>query len=242
MPRLRLWRFVLRFAALYGLLMLPWPGVHPAIGAYIQAFGNLLFGRTGHQVVQFRAKRPTDTSYSDAADTMMLLYNYDIVDKNKRAGWLIGLDTRQLFWLPFAFYVALTGATPMPWRRRVRALLLGVLAAHVLMALKLTLDFADRASTISMIALSPFWQSVVARLSILLIAASGPSILVYLFIWPFASFRREDLVRLVSGGRDHAPTRQEHRAQLRATHKLQRRSERAGEADRERQKAAAKFR
>jgi hypothetical protein len=246
MPRLRLWRFVLRFAVLYALLILPWPGLHRAVGDYVQNFANLVFGHSGrvfmasldksrsgavttavHHVVLFRARGPADKSYSDATDTMMLLYNYDVVDKGKRAGWLIGLESKQYFWLPFSFYLALVGATPMPWRRRSWALFWGFLTANLLLALTLTVYIADHASDISMIALSPFWKSVVSGLAKLLLVVSGPSTLVYFFLWPLACFRRGDLVRLVPGWREwmpkpaiaQAPTRQQRRAQLRGARK-----------------------
>jgi hypothetical protein len=228
MPQLKLRRFALCFAVLYGLLILPWPGLHHAVGSYVQAFGNLVFGRSGHHVVLFRARSPADKSYADTTDTMMLLYNYDIDDRGKRAGWLMGFDTKQLFWLQFSFYLALVGATPMPWRRRVWALFLGVLTAHALVALSLAAVIADHASTISLIALSPFWKSAVTGLAKLLIVVSGPSILVYFFVWPLACFRREDLARFVPGWRDQiakppvakAPIRQQRKAQLKVARKL----------------------
>jgi hypothetical protein len=227
MPRLRLWRFALCFVAFYGLLILPWPGLHHAVGAYVQAFGNGLFGRTGRHVVQFRARGPADKSYAETTDTMMLLYNNDIVDRSKRAGWLMGFDTKQLFWLQFSFYLALVGATPVPWRRRVWALFWGILAANVLLALTLAAVITDHASDISMVALSPFWKTAVTGLAKLLIVVSGPSTLAYFVIWPFACFRRENLARLAPGWRDrmekpaaaHGPDRPTWRAQLKAARK-----------------------
>jgi hypothetical protein len=229
MPQSRLWRFALRFAVIYGLLIFPWPGLHHAIGAYVQAFGSCFFGRTGHHLVLFRARGPADKSWSATTDTMMLLYNSDIPDKSKRAGWLMGFDTKQLFWLQFSFYLALVGATPMPWRRRGWALFWGVLTAHLLLALSLAVEIADHASDVSMVVLLPFCKSAIHALGELLIVVSGPSILMYFFLWPLTCFRREDLVRLIPGWCDwrpkpaaaHGPTRQQRRAQLRAARKLQ---------------------
>ncbi len=228
MPQLRLWRFALRFVVLYGLLILPWPGLHRAVGSYVQAFGNGLFGRTGHHVVHFRARGPADKSYADTVDTMMLLYNNDIDDRSKRAGWLMGFDTKQLFWLQFSFYFSLVGATPMPWRRRILALFFGLLTAHFLLAVSLAAVIADHASTISMMVLSPFWKSTVTGLAKLLIVVSGPSTLVYFFVWPLACFRRDDLVRLIPGWRDwmpkpavaDVPAHQKRKARLKVAQKL----------------------
>jgi hypothetical protein len=181
-----------------------------------------------HHIVLFRAKGSADNSYSAATDTIVVLYNFDVVDKGARSGWKIGLESKNYFWLPFAFYLALVGATPMPWRRRALALFWGLVTANVLLALTLGVYIGDHASDISMIVLSPFWKWAFGGLARLLLVVSGPSTLVYFFIWPFACFRREDLVRLVPGWRDSVPkpavaktpTRRQRRAQLRADRKL----------------------
>jgi hypothetical protein len=247
MPRLRLWRFALHFVVLYAFLILPWPGLHHAVGFYVQAFGSRVFGQSGrafmdsvakhptgsvpvaaHHMVLFRAKGSADNSYSAATDTIVVLYNFDVVDKGDRGGWKIGLESRNYFWLPFAFYLALVGATPMPWRRRALALFWGLVTANVLLALTLGAYIGDHASDISLIVLSPFWTWAVGGLARLLLVVSGPSTLVYLFLWTFACFRREDLIRLVPDWRDWlrepavagAPTRQQRRAQLRVERKL----------------------
>jgi hypothetical protein len=218
MSRLRFWRFGLTFAVLYGLLILPWPGLHNAIGAYVQAFGSRVFGQSGrtfmdnlaknrtgivttpiHHIVFFRPIGPIDKSYSSGTDTIVLLYNFDAVDKSKGGGYKIGLESKTYFWLPFAFYLALIGATPMPWRRRAWALFLGFLTANILLALTLAVYIASHASDISMIALSPFWKWAVHGLTNLLLVVSGPSTFIYLLLWPFACFCREDLIRFVPG-------------------------------------------
>jgi hypothetical protein len=225
MPQLRVWRFVLRFALLYALLILPWPGLHYAVGTYVQAFGSRIFGQSGrefmngldhkttdkvttsvHHVVLFRPIGPVDKSYSAATDTIVVLFNFDALDKTKSGGYKIGLESKTYFWLPFAFYLALAGATPMPWRRRAWALFWGFLTANVLLTLTLAVYLADHASDISMIVLSPFWKSAVHGLTSLLLVVSGPSTFIYLLVWPFACFRREDLARLIPGWRDSAPT------------------------------------
>jgi hypothetical protein len=218
MPKLRVWWFVLRFAVFYALLILPWPGLHYAVGTYVQVFGSRVFGQSGraliaslhdggprsvttsiHHVVLFRAIGPADQSYSAATDTIVLLYNFDVVGKNRSGGSKIGLESKQYFWLPFAFYLALVGASSISWRHRVWALFWGFLAANFLLALTLTVYLADHASDISMIVLSPFWKSAVSGLTNLLLVVSGPSTFFYLLVWPFACFRRENLARLVPG-------------------------------------------
>jgi hypothetical protein len=56
-----------------------------------------------------------------------------------------------------------------------------------------------------MIVLSPFWTWAARGLLELLLVVSGPSIFIYLFVWIFACFRREDLARWVLGWRGLTP-------------------------------------
>jgi len=240
MSRLRLWRFFLIFAAIYGFLMLPWLDLKPLYGPYIRGFGAAVFGQSGkqflasvkdstvprpRQVVLFRAKTAVDHDWPEAADTMILLMNSDMPGEPEIRQ--VGLDSQQIIWIPFSFYLALVGATSMPWSRRAWCLLWGVLAAHVHLLVYLKAVLASHMSEISMIFLSPFAKAVVLDVILLLTVVSGPSMLLYLFVWIFAAFRRQDSVRWVNGWKESlAPsgkvllTRQQKRAQLRATPKV----------------------
>jgi len=249
MRRFRLLICCLRFVTIYSLLVIPWPGLDTAIGIYVRGLGSIIFGQSGrqflntlkynqagkvtttlHHVVLLRARGPLDKGYSPTTDTIIVLYNYDLPRTSKAAGAIIGLETKLLFWFPFAFYLALVGATPMPWQRRFRALLWGLLTAHVIVIATFAADLAVHASDISMIALSPFWKAAAMRLYLLLAVVSGPSTFAYLFLWPLACFRREELIFAVPTWREwiskraaaDTPTRQQRRAQLRAERKSKR--------------------
>jgi hypothetical protein len=240
MSRLRLWRFVLVFAAIYGLLMLPWLDLKPFYGPYIRGFGVVVFGQSGKQflasvkdsavprpphVVLFRARGAVDPDWPESTDTMIVLMNSDGPGKPEIRA--VGLDSEQIIWIQFSFFLALVGATPMPWSRRAWCLLWGVLAAHVHLLVFLKVVLASHMSDLSMIYLSPFAKAVVIDAVKLLAVVSGPSMLLYLFVWIFAAFRRQDLVRWVNGWKESLapsgkplPTRQQKRAQLRAAHKV----------------------
>ena len=241
MSRLKLWRFVFVFAAIYGLLMLPWLDLKPFYGPYIRGFGAVVSGQSGRQflaslkdstvprprqVVLFRAKTAVDHDWAEGIDTMIILMNSDVPgDPEMRQ---VGMDSKQTIWIQFSFYLALVGATSMPWSRRAWCLLWGVLAAHVHLLVYLKAVLASHMSEISMIYLSPFAKAVVIDVVKLLTVVSGPSMLLYLFVWIFAAFRRQDLVRWVNGWKESLapsgnplPTRQQKRAQLRTTSKVQ---------------------
>lgn len=98
---------------------------------------------------------------------------------------------------------------------------------NILLALTLEVYLADHASNISMVVLLPFWKWAVGGLTRLLLVVSGPTTVMYLLVWLFACFRREDLARLVPGWRSSipktgavsVPVRQSWRAQLKAVRK-----------------------
>src|ERR1035437_8578516 len=112
MPQLKLWRFILRFAVLYGLLIYPWPGFQ--VGPYVQAFGSRAFGHSGRvmlediemvkagfppvrhvrQAVVFRAKEPGDRNLSAATDAVARLYNFD-AQPPARTGGTLGVERGQ---------------------------------------------------------------------------------------------------------------------------------------------------
>lgn len=237
MSRLKLWRFVLIFSAIYGLLMLPWLDLRSIYGPYIRGVGAVVYGQSGRQflaslkdstvprprqVVLFRAKTEVDHDWAEGIDTMIMLMNSDVPgDPELRQ---VGLDSQQIIWIPFSFYLALVGATSMPWSRRAWCLLWGVLATHVHLLVYLKAVLASHMSEISLIYLSPFTKAVVIDVIKLLTVVSGPSMLLFLFVWIFAAFRRQELMRWVLGWRETlvspasvpALTRQQQRAQLRA--------------------------
>jgi hypothetical protein len=176
-------------------------------------------------VVLFRAKGDIDRDWAEITDTMIILVNSDVSGEPEIRQ--VGLDSKQIIWTQFSFYLALIGATSMPWSRRALCLLWGILAVHAHLLVYLKAVLADHMSDISLIYLTPFAKAAVIDVVKLLTVVSGPSMLLYFFVWIFAAFNRQELVRWLSGGREtlashsRVPelTRQQKRAQLRAATK-----------------------
>ncbi len=126
--------FFVRFLIVYGILMVSWPGLRDAYGTFFRTGGDLLFGSSGSTgLARFRSLPEMD----GIRDTEMQV---------KKRGWRERAPFRISSWyvgyLPTAALVGLIVATPIPWSRRSRALLWGLLLVHGFIALRLALAVA----------------------------------------------------------------------------------------------------
>jgi hypothetical protein len=131
--------FALRFGLVYTLAVLAWPLVRPVYQPVYCFLGNILFeGGTGS--VRFEAARTGD-DFEDDFDVQLVMTNTEAAVTGRA-----GNSSRVTGYLPTVSLVALVLATPIAWRRRRRALWMGLLAVHVFVALRMALpiwrDFA----------------------------------------------------------------------------------------------------
>jgi hypothetical protein len=128
-----------RIAIFFGLfagLVAPWPGFNGAYGAWMRTLDRAAFS-WGHrglglrfEALERRPSRPLDTR-------IVLVDNgVRLPDGNVKAT-LLDLDMRGIGWVPTAFFTALVLATPVPWKRRARALAWGLIAMHAFVLLSL---------------------------------------------------------------------------------------------------------
>jgi hypothetical protein len=184
--------FLCRFALIYGLLILPWPGWNELYGGYFRALGQMAFSREGEKRIVLFEPHELHHGFS-SLNTRMTLGNRDLADSsgNGRAT-SIDLDTRSIGWIPTALTVALILATPVPWRRRVWALLGGFVLIHCFILFSLQTWIWDESPGLSLTTPSPFWKEVVDDLEYTLITQLGASFSVPVLIWILATYRRED--------------------------------------------------
>lgn len=188
MPPKRIAGFFLLLLVLYGLLSAPWPGLQQAYAATYRAAGNWVFGSFGpNGRVRFRPL----ADGQQKKDTEIVLYRRGSLTgaKIKHSALMVG-------YLPTVEVIALILATPIPWFRRCKAFLWGMLAvnAFIFLRLGITLVYwfsSDRPW--ALFRLSPFWSSalngsyeVLAQSPMLNFA--GP-----VFIWILVTFRRSDV-------------------------------------------------
>jgi hypothetical protein len=114
-------RLFVALLIIYAVLMIPWPGLQGAYGALYRAAANVVFTSFGaHGEANFRALRPPDAGH----DTEVTLVNRrtDFLTKTT-----FTLSSRYNGYAPTALLLALILATPIPWARRWRAGLWGLL-------------------------------------------------------------------------------------------------------------------
>ena len=130
--------FLVRFAAVYAILIAPWPGLTTSYGRLYCAVGELLFGsrqpERSVRLVRVDPARSPDASWQ--RDTAIIL---EI--RGARVGhrhvppFGATRSSRYTGYVPTAILIALVVATPIPWRRRAEALLWGVLLISAFAAL-----------------------------------------------------------------------------------------------------------
>ena len=179
------------FTLLYlGLLLAPWPGRMAAYSTVFQAEGNLLCKPFGKQC-RLRFIPPPPGAPAQACQA-------EFTNRKVNASGTLPLNTHQHGYAPTAVVVALVLATPIPWRRRWRALLWGVLAVQGFVALRvslLLLEWISGDNPIACLTLSPFWAQVLNQALAVLVKAPPSVYVVPLFIWIVVTLRRADFER-----------------------------------------------
>ena len=184
-------RSVCLFLIAYGLLMAPWPGLATAYTKAYRASAAFMFKSFGSKgVVLFRQSSDTKN------DVEMLFFHRDRVDPD---GQLVPLgriphNTRYYGYMPTAFLIALVLATPIPLKRKGRALFWAMVIIHALLVLKLVVWvlFGFSHKQVSVLVLSPFWNRVFVLAADIFLQNLTFALIVSFSIWILVTFRRED--------------------------------------------------
>jgi len=180
-PRKRIAWFVVSVLALYGVFSVPWPGVAEAYSTLYRAVGNQLFGSFGSGgVVRFQP-----APKGSGMDT-------EIAIRNSRSP-VVGTtphNTRITGYLPTVEVVALILATPIPWSRRWKALVWGLVLVHAFVIWRVWLTLLHWFSVDQPWALyhpSPFWSKVLSGLFDYAVVAPTCSFVIPALIWILVS-------------------------------------------------------
>jgi hypothetical protein len=130
-PLKRLIGFFLRALVIYVLLMLPWPGWREAYAAWYRAAAEVV-------LQSFAAEAAISveplTGSDPSRDTVIIA---DVWQLKKHVRVKFKTSCRYVGYTPKVVFAALVLATPIPWRRRLRALVLGLVILGVLAACEL---------------------------------------------------------------------------------------------------------
>ena len=192
--------FFIALPLIYGLLIAPWPFISRAYTGCFRAAGNLLFSSIGPAgSVRFENQSVPDDEWATRLSF-----------KNRRTGAEGSLErvSARPGYLMAAMITALILATPIPWSRKWKSLLLGLLLANLVFALGLWLSLLDVFSSggpLAQFTPSPFWANAL-KLAVKILALS-PEVPFALpvFIWLLVTIRLGDVRRWLDASRPHKP-------------------------------------
>ena len=178
------WRLLLYYLLLG---VAPWPGFREAYADLFRAGANAVFFSFAQSG---RTKFEPASDASGMWDTRVI---YTIVGtpmgtQSSYNAWIAG-------WIPLATLVALVLATPVPWSRRWRALVWGLVWTHVFILLRvyvLVLFGFSGPPGLPLLSVGPFGHKVLETALEVISVSPVTSSLVPVFIWLLVTFRYED--------------------------------------------------
>ncbi len=188
--------FVFRLFLFYGLLLVPWPGLDVGYAWVFRASGNVVLSSFGsYGDVRFDLPSEPSPKY----DTELQLIN-------RRNGWGCQMwhSSRYAGYLPTAAIIALVLATPVPWSRRWRGLLLGLVLVNVFIAVRVAISIVCVFRDVDLFVYSSFWNRVVDLAYEAISESTVTTILAPVLIWILVIFRPSDWEPLL-GKTDHHP-------------------------------------
>jgi hypothetical protein len=155
-----------------------------------RAMGDTLFGSFGSQArCEFLEVEPDDRR----TDTEIKMTNLRAAKWQKRR-----VSSRMMGYVPAALVTALALATPIPWRRRAWALILGLLFVHLFVALALGISILhafcglEGTSEIAVWSLGPIASLALSFAFTVFVAYSAGQFVVPVIIWALVTFRRRE--------------------------------------------------
>ena len=188
------------FIVIFALLVFPWPGFDELYGSYFRTFGTLAFSRDDSpRLVRFDHQILVHDF--STLNTRIVLGNRAQVDSSGRGLTMqTSLDTRSIGWIPTALTLSLIAATPIPWRRKIWALLGGLALVHLLILFTLETWIWSESSSLALLHLTAFWQKVTEELRYTFLTQLGSSFTAPVLIWLLVCFRKRDAALLLGKG------------------------------------------
>ncbi len=179
--------FLLRCVLLYGILAVPWPAVQRAYSAAYAGVANAVFGSFGSDGL-VRFQRPPNSARPADLELVIRKRGEPQVGRASHDPILTG-------YLAMVEVIALILATPVPWSRRCKALVWGMLLVHAYIWLRMEITLLYWFSGDLPLALykpGPFWSKLLASAFELISVSPTSTFVVPIFIWILVSFRKSD--------------------------------------------------
>lgn len=179
-------RFVLVCCVLYAGFMAPWPGLEAAVARAYRAYGNAVFGHMSERgTISFRPHpEPREN-----IDTQVVLIN-----RPTGKGTKLGSSSRYTIYHRPALVASLVLATPMPWRRKYKALIAGLVMTYALIALGQAMWLVDYGSreAVGIFEPGPTQSAVVRTVNKVLVNIPTTHLVFPVLIWVLVAVRRDD--------------------------------------------------
>lgn len=182
--------FFVLVAVVYGVLLIPWPGVLSGYRAAVAGTCNIFFRRIGDGRITF------ETMVAPTLDK-----DTEVVLKNAAGSTgKMNINARRMY-LPTAFTVALIVAAPIPWRRKLAALGLGFILISAFLGfgvwLKLLYGLSEPRG-LAAVSLGPSIRRFIMVLIKIMTMSPVTPYIAALLVFVLVTVRREDVVRLGS--------------------------------------------
>lgn len=198
----RLVGFLLRFLLFMVLLVAPWPGLAEGYATAFRWGANKVFSSFGSdgatRFLSLHDITPGDLPpgvepppATDVLDTLIEMRSRNDPTQlgyMRTASWQVG-------YRPTAFLIALILATPIPWRRRARALAWGLLWINAFVALRVALTLVmgfSGGGPVTLFSPGPLAGSILEFFSNMVVLEFEGDLVFPGAIWFLVSFRRSD--------------------------------------------------
>jgi hypothetical protein len=179
--------FLVHFLPIYAVLMIPWPGVRENYRAGLIGAANI-----------FLSCIPGDAGYRLSADSTRPDVERALLEiQHRTAGRAeLRIDSGEVAYLPTALSIALILSTPVAWKRRIRALVVGFALVNVFIMFRLGLMAAFTVNLLNAAARgipAGRWSKAVAAFAEFIGVGPGLSCIVAVLIWIVVLIRREEV-------------------------------------------------
>ncbi len=188
-----------RFLAFFTAMLLLWPIVGETYGTMYRSEMNTIFSSFfADGVVSLKSLQDEGTTF----DT-------DLILASRTSGLELGrrINSYQQGYLPTIYLLGLILATPIPWSRRFRAILWGLVIVNIYLPLRLLpallLDFSN--PQLGVVTLGPWFATIVRFFRDVVHIGFAGHFVVPIPIWFLLCFRRGDAARILGNSKEVRP-------------------------------------
>lgn len=189
-------RFFCIFVVIYGSLTALWFSVGPVYSKFYQKGATVLFGKFGPDgTVRFCQ------SQNELKDIDIFFRNKELTDpvSKKVTVYVVHHSSRYNGYYITALLIALIVATPLTFKRRGLAVLLGMILIHVFIALKMLIQIIEVSiGPLCLFQLNPFFGQLQSIAEMVFVHYITPSFTVSVIIWIVVCFRRSDCIKVLN--------------------------------------------